>query len=59
MPAQKVTSVEMQKLRPKAIKKVRNKLRELIKSRKGMKQVQLGPFDEACYSALKVLDGEI
>ena len=53
-----VKPVEMQKLRPKAIKKTRQKLQELIRERKALESVQQGPFDETYYSALSILDEE-
>lgn len=53
-----VKHVEMPKLRPKAIKQTRTKLRELIQSRKSVQPIEQGPFDETYYSALSILDGE-
>jgi hypothetical protein len=53
-----VRPVQMNKLRPKAIKQARNKLRGLIKDRKSQERVEQGPYDDAYYSALSILDGE-
>lgn len=54
-----VKPLEMKKLRPKAIKQTRDKIRELILARKkGQHDVQQGPFDETYYSALSILDGD-
>jgi hypothetical protein len=51
-------TVQMNKLRPKARKKAREKLRELIKARKSQGKVEQGPYDEAYFSALNMLDEE-
>ncbi len=53
-----VRPVQMNKLRPKAIKLARNKLREMITSRKAQERVEQGPYDEAYYAALSILDGD-
>jgi len=52
-----VRPVEMCRLRPKAIKTTRGKLRDLIEARKSREVVNQGPYDEVYYSALRQLDG--
>jgi len=53
-----VRHLEMNKLRPKAIKQTREKLRELIASQKNKKIIENGPFDEVYYSAINLLEEE-
>lgn len=51
-----VRPVEMLPLRPKAIKKARHKIRDLIQARKSQEKIEQGPFDEAYQSGLELLD---
>ena len=53
-----VKPVEMNRLRPKAIKQARNKLRNMIEARKSQATVDHGPYDDVYFSALSMLDGE-
>jgi hypothetical protein len=50
--------IKMLSLRPKAIRKTRNKLRQLIQERESREKIAHGPYDEVYYSALDQLDGK-
>ncbi len=51
--------VEMKKLRPKAIKKFRAQLRELINQRKSGEQITAeGPFDQTYFEGIAELEGD-
>lgn len=58
MTTEDVKPVEMNKLRPKAIKKTRTELRKLIQARKSQERIEQGPYDDTYSSGLSILDGE-
>ncbi len=51
-----VKPIQMQKLRPKAIKETRYKLRELMNARKARSAFEHGPYDEVYFSGLDMMD---
>jgi hypothetical protein len=51
-----VKPIQMQKLRPKAIKETRSKLRELMNARKAQNVIEHGPYDEVYFSGLDMMD---
>ncbi|WP_141699386.1 hypothetical protein [Candidatus Thiosymbion oneisti] len=58
MTIEDVKPIEMNKLRSRAIKKTRTKLRKLIQARKSQEQIEQGPYDDTYFSSLSILDGE-